>query len=141
MRANFGRPWLALTLALALHVFDEATNDFLSWYNPTALAIRQRVPWLPIPVFGFTEWIVGLTLAVLLLAALTPLAYRGNGALRWAALALGVLMIANGVNHLAASIWYGRIMPGALSSPVLIAASVWLLRSAARVWVRGTRFR
>jgi hypothetical protein len=123
---------VALAVALALHVIDEAAHDFLSWYNPAALAIRQRLPWLPLPVFGFTEWIAGLAAGVLLLLVLSPLAYRANRALRIVAIVLGVLMTANGLNHLIASAWSGRLMPGAISSPLLIAASVWLLRAAAR---------
>lgn len=35
-----GDAWLASVIALALHVADEATHDFLGWYNPRALRIR-----------------------------------------------------------------------------------------------------
>ena len=33
---------MSLCLALAAHVFDEAMTDFLSVYNPTVQAIRQK---------------------------------------------------------------------------------------------------
>lgn len=62
---RWGLAWAALCAAFALHVLDEATHDFLSWYNPNALAVRARVPWLPVPVFTFPVWITGLTIAVL----------------------------------------------------------------------------
>jgi hypothetical protein len=32
--ASFGRAWFVLTVAFALHVFDEATTGFLAVYNP-----------------------------------------------------------------------------------------------------------
>ena len=73
----FGRAWVALALALGLHVVDEATHDFLSVYNPTVRALRGRVPWLPLPTFTFPVWLGGLIAGVLLLLCLAPLAYRG----------------------------------------------------------------
>ena len=36
--ANLGRAWIALWVALAVHVFDESVTGFLSVYNPTVLA-------------------------------------------------------------------------------------------------------
>jgi hypothetical protein len=37
-----GWAWVSLCLVLAVHVFDEAMTDFLSVYNPTVQAIRQK---------------------------------------------------------------------------------------------------
>jgi hypothetical protein len=50
---RFGYAWLVFAGALALHVTDEATHGFLSVYNPNALAIRARFPFLPVPTFTF----------------------------------------------------------------------------------------
>ena len=72
-----GRPWVALTLALAVHVADEAATDFLSVYNPTVESIRRRFPFLPLPVFTFDVWLAGLIAAVILLLALSRFAFRG----------------------------------------------------------------
>jgi hypothetical protein len=44
---NFGWAWIALCLALAFHVTDKALANFLSVYNPTVMAVRQRLPLLP----------------------------------------------------------------------------------------------
>ncbi|MGO8792293.1 MAG: hypothetical protein ACLQVL_33560, partial [Terriglobia bacterium] len=52
--------WIALCLALALHVVDEASTGFLSVYNPTVVALRKSRPWLPFPVFTFGVWLAGL---------------------------------------------------------------------------------
>jgi hypothetical protein len=128
--ASFGRAWMALALALGLHVADEALHDFLSVYNPTVFAIRQRLPWLPLPTFTFRVWLTGLILAVLLLLCLYPLALRRT---RWVVLAaypLGVLMTFNALQHFAGSLYLGRALPGVYSSPVLLAASLWLLAAA-----------
>jgi hypothetical protein len=127
-----GRAWVGLTLALAAHVTDEATHDFLSVYNPSVVAIRQRLPWLPLPTFTFPVWLAGLTLGVLLLLALAPLAFRGNRWLVLASFPLGALMFANGAGHIGYSLYQHTLMPGVWSSPLLLAASAWLLLAARR---------
>jgi len=57
---RFGIYWLAFGYTLALHVLDEASHDFLSVYNPNAMAIRRFLPFLPVPVFTFRQWIGSL---------------------------------------------------------------------------------
>lgn len=52
---SFAVPWLALTVAFALHIFDEATTGFLDVYNPTVTILRQRWSWFPMPTFQFRE--------------------------------------------------------------------------------------
>ena len=39
---RYGRAWVALAAALAVHVTDEALTNFLAVYNPTVRAIRGR---------------------------------------------------------------------------------------------------
>lgn len=128
------RAWLALCLALALHVTDEALTGFLDVYNPTVMVLKQRTPWLPFPALSFGLWLGGLIALVVVLALLSP--FLLNGA-RWAraiAWALAALMIANGLVHTAGTILgrtvgevtFERPMPGFYSSPLLIAASVYL---------------
>jgi hypothetical protein len=125
--------WLALCAAFALHVLDEATHDFLSWYNPNALAIRARVPWLPVPVFTFPVWITGLTIAVIVLAALTPLVRRGRRWLVPVAYAYGMIHVANGIGHIGVSITGRWLAPGVYSAPLILAAALWLLYETDRV--------
>ena len=134
---RFGYAWIALTLALALHVTDEAFTDFLSVYNPAVRAIRQRIPFLPLPTFSFGLWLTGLCGAIFLLLALSPLAFRGSRRLAWIAHPLSVLMFFNGLGHIGSSIAFGRFMPGVISSPVLLLASA-SLRWEARRHIRAT---
>ena len=123
----FGPPWIALSLALAAHVADEAATDFLSVYNPAVSAIRARLPFLPLPVFTFEVWLAGLIAGIVLLFAATPFAFRGSPVLRAIALPVAVLMCLNGLGHLAGSVYLGRPMPGVVSAPFLLAAALWLL--------------
>jgi hypothetical protein len=119
--------WAALCAAFALHVLDEAANDFLAWYNPTVLALRARLPWLPMPVFTFPVWITGLTIAVAALAALTPIVRRGRRWLISLAYVYGTIHVANAIGHISTSIAGQWFAPGVYSSPVLLASGLWLL--------------
>jgi hypothetical protein len=133
---SFGRAWVGLAAALALHVTDEALTDFLSVYNPTVLAIRERLPFLGLPTFSFGEWIVGLTVGILLLFALSPVAFRGSRWLAFFAMPFSVLMVGNALGHIASSIYMGRFMPGVYSSPVLLVAALLAFVRARQVFKR-----
>lgn len=118
--------------AFALHVADEALTDFLGVYNPTVLAIRERYPWVRLPTYTFDVWLTLLILAVSALKALSPLALRGASGLVPVAYIFATIMLLNGLLHLAASIYLGRVMPGAYSSPFLLVAAMYLLTSLRR---------
>jgi hypothetical protein len=130
---TWGLTWLALTLSFALHVWDEAVHDFLSVYNPTVEAIRERWPLVPLPTFTFGVWLAGLSLAVGILALLAPAAFRGRTWLKLVAYPYAVIMLLNGLQHIAASLYLGRAMPGVFSSPLLVVASVALLVATHRI--------
>ena len=125
--------WVTLTTAFALHVVDEATHDFLDWYNPTVLTLRDSLGWFPMPTFEQDIWLAGLIVAVILLFALTPLVARGR---RWIvplAYVYAGVHIVNGVGHLAMSAFTRQWIPGVLSAPLLLGAGVWLLIATGRV--------
>jgi hypothetical protein len=132
---NFGLPWLLLSVALCCHVTDEALTGFLAVYNPTVIAMRARYPWFPMPTFEFREWVIGLIVACVVLLALTPLAYRNARWLRPFAYFYAVMMFLNGMGHTVftilghtvPSVQFPRPAPGFYSSPLLLAASVYLL--------------
>ena len=130
--------WAGLTAAFALHVVDEATHDFLAWYNPTAHRLQERLG-LPFPpVFSFSVWLTGLVVAVVILALLTPL-IRPNR--RWsiaAAYFYAVVHLANAAGHIAVSIGGRRLAPGVLSSPILLGTALWLLKETARARRAGS---
>ncbi len=124
---RWGTAWLALAGALALHVVDEAANDFLSFYNPMV----ERLG-LPFPTFSFDVWLAGLIVGIVLLLALSPFVFRGARQMAPVSYFLGVLMVVNGAAHIVLSVIERALVPGVLSSPVLMAAAVWLLVAVAR---------
>ena len=123
----WGTTWLAMTAAIALHVVDEALTGFLPFYNSAVEEMRATSPWVPLPTFSFPVWLSGLILGLVVLLGLAPLAFRRKAWLRPLAYFLGVLMIANGLGHIGASVFIGKAAPGVLSSPLLLVASVALL--------------
>lgn len=132
---RLGIAWVALCLAFAAHVVDEASTHFLSVYNPTVLEAKRRFSWFPMPTFEFKGWLVGLTVAVLLFLVLSPFAFRGSRTIRPLAYFFATIMLLNGVGHTVAtvlgrtfeSIRFSRPAPGFYSSPLLLIASVYLL--------------
>ena len=137
MDANrkLGFAWVALCGTLAVHTFDEASTGFLSVYNPTVLELRRRIPFFPMPAFGYREWLLGLIGATLILLALSPLMFRGTRWIRPLAYLFGVIMFLNGIGHTAgtifgrtvASVRFPRPMPGFYSAPLLFICSSYLL--------------
>src|SRR5262245_33584900 len=127
-----GLAWVSLCLALAVHVFDEAMTDFLSVYNPTVQAIRQRFLLFPMPVFTFKVWLTGLIAAIIILLLLSPFAFRQKEWIKRVSYPFAVLMLLNGLGHVAGSFYLGRLAPGVYSSPLLLAGSIYLLWSVRR---------
>ncbi len=123
----FGWAWLAAVIALALHVADEASHDFLSWYNPRALRIRRVLRGFPFPpTFRFLPWLLGLGAAVVMLGLLTGPAFQGALWLRPIAYALAAIHMGNGLLHVVASLAARRAVPGVWSAPLLLATGGWL---------------
>jgi len=117
------RAWLALTIALALHVGDEATTDFLGFYNPMVLQLRQTLGWFPMPTFSFWPWLIGLTILVLLLLALTPFVARGGRWVQIVGYPFATIMMLNGIAHVGFSLAEGRMIAGVWTAPLLLVAA------------------
>jgi hypothetical protein len=131
---DFGLAWVLLCLAFCSHVADEALTGFLRVYNPTVIAMRDRLGWFPMPTFQFREWLVGLIVANLILLALTPFAYRNARGLRPLAYFYAGVMLLNGLGHTVftvlgrtvSSVQFPRPAPGFYSSPFLLITSIYL---------------
>ena len=131
MLTRFAAAWLAMGIAFGLHVADEAAHDFLSWYNPIARRIRARLKGLPFPpTFTFWPWLLGLLAVTVAVVLLTPIASTRPAWIRPVALGFATINVGNALLHLIASLRLRRRVPGVLSAPLLLAASVWLFLQA-----------
>ena len=133
---RLGVAWMSFCFALALHVTDEALTGFLSIYNPTIMALRERFGFWPMPTFEFREWLIGLITLVVLLLALSPLMFRNA---RWVrpiafffVVVAGILnacghTVATILGHTVNSVTFPRPAPGFYSSPLLFATACFVL--------------
>jgi hypothetical protein len=133
---RLGIAWVLMWVTLAIHVTDEALTGFLSIYNPTVLALRQKLGFWPMPTFGFREWLAGLAIGIGALALLSPFAFRNGRGIRPVLLFLAVVAgLLNAFGHIVATILghtvdtvrFARPAPGFYSSPLLVIASVYAL--------------
>lgn len=133
---GLGIAWILVWAALALHVADEALNGFLYIYNPTVLAMREKLGWWPMPTFTFEIWLAGLITGIGILAAFTPFAFRNAGWLRPIIYFCSIaLCIGNALVHTLATILgrtvstvhFSRPAPGFVSSPLLLFAGIYAL--------------
>ena len=132
---NFGVAWIFLCAAFCAHVVDEALTGFLGVYNPTVLAFRAEHSWFPMPVFEFRGWLTALIVANCVFMMLTPFAFRNTRWMRPLAYFFACTMLLNGLGHTLATIFgqtvssvrFPRPAPGFYSSPLLLAASIYLL--------------
>jgi hypothetical protein len=120
--------WLALVISVALHVLDETLTGFLPFYNEIVIQLRERLGFFPFPTFTFRAWLGGLCVAIALGLLATPLVSKGGTAVRIVTTFLGVAMIANASTHLLGSLYFSRIIPGAMSSPLLLVTSIGFVR-------------
>ena len=118
---------MGLCAALAVHVADEALTDFLAVYNPAVLSIRESYPWLLLPTFTFEVWLSLLIFAVVALAGASFFVWRGRWAMRPISYVFAGVMVANGLLHIAFSVYTQKFMSGVYSSPLLLAASIALI--------------
>lgn len=141
LRNRWGLAWIAMTLALALHVTDEALTDFLPFYNHFILTVRDTIPWFPFPTFTFAAWLFGLIALIIALFALTPFVFRGRKWMRYISYTLGVIMVGNAIAHVSVSVYWGIWAPGVYSSPLVLATASYLILATRRAnrGIPGTR--
>jgi hypothetical protein len=137
---GFGTPWLLLCLAFAVHAWDEAAHDFLSYYNSTVLALYGA--FLVVSADGHAiSNLVGGAAGGESGAAGAPWAYRKARWLRPLAYGFAGIQLLNGTGHILAAI-RGRTVPsvqfegpapGVYTAPLLIVLAaylIWVLRKS-----------
>jgi hypothetical protein len=126
----WGRAWIMLTIAFALHAVDEAVSGFPYLYNSTTAALRERIGFLPLPVFTMSSFVAAMVIMLLFLFLATPFAYKQVKPMDKYSLVYAVIMFLNGTWHIIGSIVFGKWLPGVYSSPLLLIFAVLLFRSA-----------
>ena len=120
---RFGKAWLMLSFFLLLHIIDEALNGFLPVYNENALKIRASTG-IPFPTFAFAYWFTGLICLDIWFLFLSRYALQGRRVIIWLAYPFAIIMLANGLVHLAGSLYLQQWIPGSLTAPFLVYGSM-----------------
>ena len=108
-------------------MLDEAVTDFLGVYNHAVHAIRERHPFIMLPIFSFDIWLSLLIFAVIALVGVSVFVWKGRWAMRPISYVFAAVMLTNGLLHIAHSIFERKLMPGVYTSPLLLAASIVLV--------------
>jgi len=132
---KLGTAWLLLCAAFAIHTADEALTGFLAVYNPTVVALRERLGYWPMPNFEFREWLTGLIVALVVLFVCSPFVFGGHRWIRPVFYFFAIVMLFNGLGHsyftvlghTVSSVRFPRPAPGFYSSPFLLITSVYAL--------------
>ncbi|MEW5924537.1 MAG: HXXEE domain-containing protein [Candidatus Zixiibacteriota bacterium] len=119
--------WIIMVAAFAVHVADEMIHDFLPFYNSLVISLRARWGFFPMPTFSFDIWLGGLIAAVIIGFLIAPIVRRGRSFIRKITMVLGFIMIANALAHLLGSLFYGYLLPGFWSSPILLPAAIFVV--------------
>ena len=123
---NLGIAWLSMTIAFAIHIFDEAKNDFLPLYNAMARISGT------FPVFTFSEWLTSLIVIVVILFAMTIFAFRNKKWMCYLSYFYALVLIIHGGGHLALSIYFKEPSVGLYSSFLLLITALYLISKAWR---------
>lgn len=132
-RQHLGYAWLALTLAFAIHIIEEADHDFVAIYQPLTAALNERLPILTLPNIAFTLWLAALAAVVVALLALSPLAFRGGRWIRRTAYVYAALMAANAIVHFVSMLQVVNVQPGSWTAMLLLVTAAMLFVAARRV--------
>lgn len=129
-RRHLGYAWAALSVTLSVHIIDEANHDFLGVYDVHSVAVREWVPFLPWPTFGW--WLAGLGTMLLALLALSPWAFRASRWMRQVALVVALLAALNAYVHITEALRFNHAAPGTWSAMLLLLTAAMLFVAARR---------
>ena len=129
-KPNFFLAWIFLTVALSLHVIDEALNDFLDLYIPIVTSFNKELGSSVFPVFSYSDWLTALSIGIAILFGLSFFAHRNQKWIIYFGYFYGILMLINAFGHLLGSLYYSRPIAGVYTAPLLLVGSIYLIWSA-----------
>ncbi len=119
--------WLLLVTSIGLHVLDEAIGGFLPFWNQFVLNMRDRLGFFPAPTFSFVVWLGGLVGAIIIGYCMTLFVARGGKVIQTITLVFGILMVVNAFGHVLGSFYFGEVIAGIWSSPLLLLAAIFVV--------------
>ncbi len=125
-RSRLSQAWLALTVVLTLHIIEGALRDYLAFYNPLAMSLRDTLLWTWMPTFTLAAWLGGWIVILGVLYGMTWFAVYNARWIIWAAIAYAEVMFLYAAAKLGFAIYLEKAIPGVLTAPLLVIAASWL---------------
>lgn len=129
-RSRLSQAWLAVTFALMLHVLEGALRNYLDFYNPLAMSLRDMLLWTWMPTFTLAAWLGGWTAILTVLYGMTWFAAYAARWMVWAAIAYAEVMFLFAAAKIGFAIYLEKAIPGLFTAPLLLIASAWLTMEA-----------
>lgn len=124
--------WFLACIVFALHILDEGLNGSFGFYSDLEQLLTNLFPSLSITPFNFQVWLVNMTGTVIALFLLTPLVHAGHRLMVPASFAFAAFLTANSSFHLMMTLGRGEAVTGAITSPLMLAAGVFLFLATGR---------
>jgi hypothetical protein len=124
--------WFLACAVFALHIVDEGVNGTFGFYSDLERLLTALLPSLNITPFNFDVWLLNMIGTLVVLFALTPLVAAHNALMVPASWAFAAFLTGNSAFHLLMSAGRGELVTGAITSPLMLVAGLFLFVSAAR---------
>ena len=122
--------WFLACLVFALHIVDEGYHGTLGFYSDLERLVTELLPSLNLTPFNFQVWLVNMSGTLFVLFLLTFLVWRANPVMLPASYAFAAFLTGNSAFHLLMTIGRGEEVTGALTSPLMLAAGLFLFVAA-----------
>lgn len=124
--------WFLACLVFALHIVDEGFHGTFGFYSDLERFVNLLLPSLNLTPFNFDVWLVNMSGTLFVLFLLTILVQRANPLMLPASYLFAAFLSGNSAFHLLMTIGRGEPVTGALTSPLMLAAGLFLFVAAGR---------
>lgn len=122
--------WFLACLVFAIHIVDEGFHGSFGFYSDLESLVSLLLPSLNLTPFNFDVWLVNMSGTLFVLFLLTYLVTRANPVMLPASYLFAAFLTGNSAFHLLMTIGRGEAVTGALTSPLMLAAGLFLFVAA-----------
>jgi len=122
--------WFLACLGFALHIVDEGLHGTFGFYSDLERLVSLLLPSLNLTPFNFEVWLINMSGTLFVLFLLTFLVSRANPVMVPASYLFAAFLTGNSAFHLLMTVGRSEAVTGALTSPLMLAAGLFLFTAA-----------
>jgi|GEM_PF-2698244 len=122
--------WFLACLVFALHIVDEGLHGTFGFYSDLERLVNLLLPSLNLTPFNFDVWLINMSGTLFVLFLLTFPVSRANPLMVPASYLFAAFLTGNSAFHLLMTIGRSEPVTGALTSPLMLAAGLFLFTAA-----------